>query len=91
MNKKYKEGGDLTYKEGANSHMLSFVNNLFGKHQREGGHRQRGFSMRRIFYVPPRSGELYCLRYLLNFMRGATSFDDIKTVDGVLNATFRDA
>ncbi|XP_072073940.1 uncharacterized protein [Arachis hypogaea] len=45
----------------------------------------------RIFYVPPRSGKSYYLRLLLNYVKGATSYEEIRTLDGVMYATFKDA
>ncbi|XP_057746277.1 uncharacterized protein LOC130965536 [Arachis stenosperma] len=45
----------------------------------------------RIFFVPPGSGEIFYLRLLLNFGRGPTSYEEIRTVDRVLYPTFRDA
>ncbi|XP_072074046.1 uncharacterized protein [Arachis hypogaea] len=45
----------------------------------------------RIFHVPPGSGESYYMRLLLNFVRGPTSYEDIRTIDGVLYSTFKDA
>ncbi|XP_022019643.1 uncharacterized protein LOC110919688 [Helianthus annuus] len=45
----------------------------------------------RIHYVPPSLGDCYFLRILLNHVIGPMSFDDIKTVDGKIYPTFKDA
>ncbi|XP_019160767.1 PREDICTED: uncharacterized protein LOC109157323 [Ipomoea nil] len=53
--------------------------------------RKKGFSIGRIFYVPPATGEIFYLRCLLNKICGPTSFEDIRTVNGVMYDSFRDA
>jgi primosomal protein N' len=45
----------------------------------------------RIISANPAEGERYYLRVLLNHMAGDTSFDDLRTVDGVTLPTFREA
>ena len=45
----------------------------------------------RIYSVNPRDGERYYLRCLLNHVRGAKSFEDIRTVDNIVYCTFREA
>ncbi|XP_022004510.1 uncharacterized protein LOC110902078 [Helianthus annuus] len=45
----------------------------------------------RIHYVPPSLGDCYFLRILLNHVIGQVSFDDIRTVDGKIYDTFKDA
>lgn len=45
----------------------------------------------RIYYAHPSSGEKYYLRMLLNVKRGATSFEDIRTVENVTYPTFQQA
>ncbi|XP_021996239.1 uncharacterized protein LOC110893438 [Helianthus annuus] len=44
-----------------------------------------------IHYVPPSLGDCYFLRILLNHVIGPMSFNDIKTVDGKIYHTFKDA
>ncbi|KAK9683502.1 hypothetical protein RND81_10G145800 [Saponaria officinalis] len=58
---------------------------------REWKPRKKGFSIGRIFHAFPGSGERYYLRTLLNHVRGPMNYEDIKTVDGVLYSSFRDA
>ena len=81
-NKKFVEGRNLTYAE----FPTKFVWNTDTWTLRK----QR-YSIGRMFYVPPGSGDMYYLRCLLNVVRGATSYEDIKCVNGIQYATFRDA
>ncbi|XP_052206923.1 uncharacterized protein LOC127811252 [Diospyros lotus] len=83
-NRKYKAARELTYAE--------FPTKFVWKHeQREWLPRQRGFSIGRIFYVPPGCGEMYYLRTLLNIVRGPKSYEEIRCVNGVQYDSFRDA
>jgi hypothetical protein len=45
----------------------------------------------RVYYAHPVSGEKYYLQMLLNVVCGATSFEDLRTVDGHVCATFKEA
>lgn len=45
----------------------------------------------RMFNISLTHGELYYLRLLLLHVRGATSYDDLKTVNGTVCLTFEDA
>ena len=45
----------------------------------------------RLVYAHPAEGERYYLRVLLSHVRGATSFDDLKTVNGKPCSSFREA
>ena len=45
----------------------------------------------RVYFVSPRAAEQYFLRVLLHHVPGARSWDDLKTVDGVLLPTFKEA
>ena len=54
--------------------------------------KQRGDKvLPRIYSISPKDSEKYCLRILLHHVPGATSFDDLKTVDGEVMETFKDA
>ena len=45
----------------------------------------------RIFTVSPRQGECFFLRLLLHHVRGPKNFEDLRTVEGRLCHTYRDA
>jgi hypothetical protein len=52
--------------------------------------RRRGWHVARMYTVKATAGELYCLRLLL-VHKVARSYNDLKTVGGVVCATFREA
>ena len=45
----------------------------------------------RVYTVSPRAGECYFLRMLLHEVKGPTSFQDLRTVDGKILKTYREA
>ncbi|KAH9536339.1 hypothetical protein CY35_17G102200 [Sphagnum magellanicum] len=53
--------------------------------------RKQGFAIGRMYYAHPTSGEHYYLRMLLNCVKGATSYEHLRTVDGKEHHTFKDA
>ena len=53
--------------------------------------RKQGFALGRMYFASPTSGERFYLRTLLTVVRGSTSFEDLRTVAGILCPTFRDA
>ncbi|XP_076951242.1 uncharacterized protein LOC143624495 [Bidens hawaiensis] len=53
--------------------------------------RKRGFSIGCVHHVPPAFDEAYYLRILLNKVKEPMCFKDIRTVDGEVCATYRDA
>ncbi|XP_042067091.1 uncharacterized protein LOC121810365 [Salvia splendens] len=81
-NKIYSQGRDLTYGE--------FPTKFVWKKNRWEPRKQR-YSIGRLFYVAPGSGDMYYLRCLLNIVKGASSYEDIRCVNGVQYDTFRDA
>jgi len=83
-NKIYPEARTLTYSQ--------FPTKFTWKDtERRWTPRQRGFAIGRVHFAPPGCGERFYLRTLLNYVKGPTSFDDIKTVDGTKYDTFREA
>jgi len=44
-----------------------------------------------MYTVHPNAGEKFYLRLLLTCVRGATSFEKLRTVEGVLYPTFKEA
>ncbi|XP_076920154.1 uncharacterized protein LOC143581216 [Bidens hawaiensis] len=59
--------------------------------ERKWQQRKKGCSIGRIHSVSPAAGEGYYLRILLNKVKGPTKFEDIRTVNGNILPTFRDA
>lgn len=53
--------------------------------------RQNKGVLARMYTISPSEGERFYLRILLTAMRGPTSFNDLRTYEGVLYPTFQDA
>ncbi|XP_057451874.1 uncharacterized protein LOC130743658 [Lotus japonicus] len=53
--------------------------------------RKQGYSIRRLTYIPPGTGELYYMRMLLAVQRGCISFESIRTVKGEIHSTYQKA
>ncbi|XP_057770918.1 uncharacterized protein LOC130990707 [Salvia miltiorrhiza] len=85
-NKMYVEAKELTYPEFPTKFVWKITEN-----RRRWEPRKQGVSIGRLYYVPPGSGESFYLRCLLNIVRGATSYEDIRCVNGVQYSTFREA
>ncbi|XP_076910528.1 uncharacterized protein LOC143568203 [Bidens hawaiensis] len=83
-NKKYDLAKTLTYAEFPTKY-------VWKKQGRKWEPRQRGFAIGRVHAVPAAFDEAYYLRILLNKVKGPECFEDIRTVDGVVCETFRDA
>ncbi|CAI2199795.1 15735_t:CDS:1, partial [Funneliformis geosporum] len=45
----------------------------------------------RLYIVQPSEGERYYLRILLSHIKGATSFNNLKTINGYICKTFKEA
>jgi len=83
-NRKYPEARTLTY----NRFPSKFV---WKEDKHEWSPRQRGMSIGRVYFAPPGSGERFYLRTLLNYVKGPTSYDELKTVDNIKYNTFKEA
>ena len=83
-NRLYEDARQLTF--------LDFPTKwVWDKKNKEWRRRKSGRSIGRIYYAHPSSGERFYLRMLLNVVKGATSFDEIKTVNGQLCPSFKAA
>jgi hypothetical protein len=83
-NKEFSCGRSLTYTQ--------FPSMFVYNERRRSWHpRQRGVSVGRLTFVPPSNREIYYMRLLLNVQVGCTSFEDIRTVDGYVHGTYREA
>jgi hypothetical protein len=51
----------------------------------------RGYTIGRLMWVPPTTGELYYLRMMLTIAKGPTSYEEIKFVNGFQYLTYREA
>jgi hypothetical protein len=50
---------------------------------------KRSFAIGCMYYAHPTSSEPYYLRMLLNYVKGATSYEHLWTVDGTEHDTFK--
>ncbi|XP_071718987.1 uncharacterized protein [Rutidosis leptorrhynchoides] len=48
-------------------------------------------AVRRINFMPPKAGETYYLRILLNKVKGPTCYEDIRTINNQAHDTFKEA
>jgi hypothetical protein len=53
--------------------------------------RKRGFAIIRMYYAHSTLDERYYLRMLVNYVKGATSYEHLRIVDGIEHDTFKDA
>jgi hypothetical protein len=53
--------------------------------------RKSKFAIGRLYYAHPSNSERYYLRMLLNIVNGCTSLEDIRTVNGIVYPTFKEA
>ncbi|XP_021996112.1 uncharacterized protein LOC110893307 [Helianthus annuus] len=83
-NERLPEARELTYVEFPSKY-------VFKLNTRSWDVRKRHPSIGRIHSVFPSAGEAYYLRILLNKVKGLKSFEDIRTVNGTLYPTFKDA
>ncbi|KAL5177020.1 hypothetical protein HKD37_08G022846 [Glycine soja] len=78
------EGRNLTYVE--------FVSKFVYNQKKRCWHlRKKGYTIGRLLWVPPITGELFYLRMMLTVCKGPTSFEDLRTVDNVQYSTYKEA
>jgi hypothetical protein len=84
VNKKFPEAKNLTY----SNFISKFV---YVRKKIEWKPRKRGFTIGRLIWVPPSTGELFYFRMLLTVVEGPTSYKEISTVNGIFYQSCRDA
>ncbi|KAH1035128.1 hypothetical protein GYH30_055207 [Glycine max] len=83
-NKCFSEGRNLNYSQ--------FVSKfVYNQKTRSWNLKKKGNTIGRLIWVPPTTGELFYLIMMLTACKGATSFEDIRTVENVLYPTYREA
>ncbi|CAF1905855.1 unnamed protein product [Brassica oleracea var. botrytis] len=80
----YPEARELTYAELPTKFVYDSKEKVWNP-------RKKGFAIGRLAPVSPSSGALYFLRVLLNKIKGPRSYDDIKTVNGIVLPSYEDA
>nr|XP_015624412.1 uncharacterized protein LOC107279989 [Oryza sativa Japonica Group] len=85
MNQVDPEARKLLYKEFPELYRWITGQNVWQKRKMKRG------QVGRVVYAHPAEVERYYLRVLLNHVRGATSFEDLRTVSGTSYSTFREA
>jgi hypothetical protein len=83
-NKEYHQGRHLTYTQ----FPTLFTYDSDGRFWKL---RKRGGSVGRLTHIPHGTRELYYMRLLLNVQVGCTSFEDLRTVEGCIYDTYREA
>ncbi|KAG8366715.1 hypothetical protein BUALT_Bualt17G0108200 [Buddleja alternifolia] len=83
-NKKYAEARSLTYVEFPTAW-------VWKRATKEWVMRKQGKCIGRLPYLHPNAGEKYYLRMLLYKVRGAQCFEDLRTFNGVVYQTFKQA
>ncbi|KAL3034065.1 hypothetical protein AAZX31_02G171400 [Glycine max] len=84
-NKCFAEGRSLTYSQ----FVSKFVYNK--NKQIMATQKKKGYTIGRLIWVPPTTGELFYLRMMFGSYKGPTSFKDIRTVANIQYATYREA
>ena len=86
-NRDHQDSRNYLYQEFPQHYVLKKLPNA-GRQWRP---RQKGFAIGRMYHISPAGGEKFFLRLLLTTRRGPTSFEHLRTVDGVQYTTFREA
>ncbi|KAL6581948.1 hypothetical protein OROMI_005962 [Orobanche minor] len=85
INKTDPEAQKLTYAEFPREYVWKGSQKIWSKRKTK----QKGIG--RMYNVPMKSGRLYYMRLMLNHVKGATCFADIRTVDGIVYDTYKAA
>ena len=81
-NKEYSNARELTFADFSMHWVWNAQDNVQTRRKNEK-------AIGRIYFVHPSSGEKFYLRILLNIVEGSTSYENIRTVNGVTYPTFK--
>ena len=84
-NRRDEAGRDLTYVKYPKMHRWDNAGKYWARRK------QKIDVVGRMVYAHPASGERFYMRLLLNHVIGATSFEDIRTVEGFVCPTYKEA
>lgn len=83
-NKTFPEGKNLTY--------VQFVSQfVYNRSQKCWTPRHNGYTIGRLIWVPPGTGELFYLRMMLTVAKGPCTYEDIRTIGEIQYPNFREA
>jgi len=83
-NQDYEVARELTYGQ--------FVSKfVYNKKKRIWTPRKKGFTIGRLIWVPPTTGELFYLRLMLTVAKGPTTYEEIRKVGDIQYLSFREA
>jgi len=88
-NQQYPEAQNLFYREFPENFTWKLSKNQWEPRKQIDDQFPR--TIGRMVSIHPSKTELFCLRTLLNHIKGKTSFEDLQTVDGVIHETFKAA
>jgi hypothetical protein len=79
-----KNGGRLAVQKNPLDHLYTDFPEHFTwiKQSKRWKVREKGETLGRMHFISPKSKDFYYLRLLLCYRKGATSFDDLRTIDG---------
>nr|XP_025887491.1 uncharacterized protein LOC112941712 [Solanum lycopersicum] len=83
-NKEYEDARELTYSNFPTRWVWDATCKRWTR-------RKKGKSVGRIYFAHPASGERFYMRMLLNFVKGSTYFESIRTINGVRYDTYKEA
>nr|XP_017217380.1 PREDICTED: uncharacterized protein LOC108194955 [Daucus carota subsp. sativus] len=84
-NRRDESGRDLTFSRYPTRYRWDSAGKFWARR------RQNVNVVGRMVYAHPASGERFYMRLLLNLVAGATTFEAIRTVDGIIYPTYREA
>jgi hypothetical protein len=83
-NQEYEAARQLTYGQFVSKFVYSKKNRIWTP-------RKRGYTIGRLIWVPPTTGELFYLRMMLTIVKGPKTYEEIRKVGDIQFLSFREA